>query len=319
MGKLKKTREVHVKDILQKDSDPKDEVILGEFLELNQNEDLVFLITESHNLVILDGDLKNIFQLDLKDPLAGCSFLKSCNSMYLSFKNGKAMVFNLSSLKFTQIISKETVPETSALVFKNFLNGDFSRVLKSMFFECSYQNEEDSLLTMLVGVFTFRNRKTRILFISDLLESPSLQFKELGEFQSATCEFHQNTRTLLLGTAEGDIRVYRIRPSSREALLIRKFKPHMLPIRSIICKDLLPGNFKKKISTKDDPKLGEELHKTRELERFKELVVWSFSVDYSVSMTSVDLNTTPTPFYLHIRVLGLLVFVLSLVYYLWFK
>lgn len=291
-GKLNRDSETPILEILDKDSNKNDEFIMGQLFQFKEKaaspKQRLVLITEFKCLVVLDLGLKNLFQLRLNDLVSGMGLLESTKSVYLSFKNGRGMVFSLESLKFTQAISADSLSGPPKSVYSDFLKGEFSRILKSSFFEYTTQDEEGKNSRHLCGIFTFRNRKSRILFISEVDSEPSLKFQDLGEFQLAALDYYEQGGVLIIGTAEGHLRLYRLDLPGRSARLFKILKPHHLPIRKVISKSLLPPVPEKKVSSK---KTNKDLQKKEKaISRCDDFVVWSFSVDYSVSIKVVNLQ-----------------------------
>jgi hypothetical protein len=316
IGKLKKTSSQEFKEILKPESIKKDdEFIFSELCELTSSENiterLIVLVTDQNILVVLNKKLENVFQLDLKDQVTGCSFIESLKSVFVGFQSGKIMIFNLSSLEFTQSITKDTIANLSLNSYNNLFKGDFSNLRKSIFFSISTQKEEEN---MIIGLFTFRNRKSRIVFIRNSLDQPIFNFKELGDFQLSCYNYFPREQILILGTAEGELKIYKVETESKSVSFVKTIKSHEMPVRVILVKDLLPSKSKNSISSETKKKDSDKVEKTIEasyLEKYNKLGIWSFGVDYVCSMKVLDLNIKSKSLFTNMYFLVFIVFVLS--------
>lgn len=317
-GKLSRTKRKALEN-LAKSKVKGDEIVHGRLCEFGRegSQRLIALTTEHNRLIVLDKDLQNVFELDLKEALSETSFLRDAASLVVGFKSGKIMMFNLRTLEFNQSITRDTVDASSKTVHENLFKGDFARVMKSQFFECRVDEQATSVT---VGVLNFRNRKSRLVFVAEAQGQSQLRYRELGEIQVSCLDFFEREQVLVVGTSEGEVRVYRLDPGAGRVSILKTMKCHDLPVRKVILKDLMPKASGKQVCSKtaETGNSGKKATIKAEgfLKKFNKLGIWSFGIDYVCRVSVFDLNLRPKPLWTRVELWAVAVLLFSVLYML---
>ena len=285
-----------------------DELLYCELCEIIQKDSVerfVLIGTEKQKLLLLNEALDMVFLINMQEGFIGISWLPHFKVALITLQSGKIVVFDVQSKKFVNEIC------LTNKTYSSLFAGKFSRPSKTLFFSTFFVNpdlkpyEENS--KVLVGLFTFRNRKSRIVFIENLTEDPIISFQELGDIQVSCFQYNPQRRALFIGTAEGTIIVNSLDRFEKKLKILKKIKSHELPIRALIVKNLdLP---QKEVSKQNDFNVKDFL------DIKGKLYLWSLGLDYNCQVHEINLAKVGMVHLLKKNFLMVMVFLLAVIFY----